>query len=231
MNSKTSEKDYVTKTDIKERGWTDGMIKKLLPDPIEKRNAFHPGGPTIKLWQREIVSAVEQTEEWNKLYVETEKRRAARKEAILIKESSPEEKEKRRLSYELEKKEREELKRQGEEIVAKIEKYIQNVEIDIVPVTDIIFDSLQEKNAWVNQRSKDYFDGSNSCRETQERWAVNYIRHNLTDYDYYEERITKFELGKDIYKKLKIAVLNKIAEVYPMFEEECNIQKEKCLSK
>lgn len=60
--------------------------------------------------------------------------------------------------------------------------------------------------------------------ETLERWMVNFVRHNLCEYD--DKLIDLFGLvGKEeLYHRLKTETLAKIAEVYPELDVECKRQ-------
>ena len=57
-------------------------------------------------------------------------------------------------------------------------------------------------------------------RNIKERWAVNYIRHTLTDYD-----TTLPTLPDQYHKQYKLNVLDAIADTYPQFRRECERQK------
>lgn len=59
---------------------------------------------------------------------------------------------------------------------------------------------------------------------TMQRWTVNYIRHNLIAYDRNLYTL-RGKTGKDeAYIIFKSAVLEKIAEAYPTYAEECQRQ-------
>lgn len=60
--------------------------------------------------------------------------------------------------------------------------------------------------------------------ETLERWMVNFVRHNLCEYD--DKLIDLFGLvGKEeLYHRLKSETLAKIAGVYPELDVECKRQ-------
>lgn len=60
--------------------------------------------------------------------------------------------------------------------------------------------------------------------ETLERWMVNFIRHNLCEYD--DKLVDLFGLvGKEeLYHRLKTETLAKIAGVYPELDVECKRQ-------
>ena len=55
----------------------------------------------------------------------------------------------------------------------------------------------------------------NADIDTRKRWAVNYIRHELTNYDWVLERIKgKCGIGEE-YNRYKNAVLEEIYKAYP----------------
>ena len=61
--------------------------------------------------------------------------------------------------------------------------------------------------------------------KTLQRWEVNYIRHNLTTYDYLCAGLFGKIVSLDDKKALKRVVLDKIAETYPYLAKECKRQK------
>lgn len=61
-------------------------------------------------------------------------------------------------------------------------------------------------------------------KEAMQRIIVNYIRHELTTYDY-ELGMLEKRIGKDeAYRVLKETILRKIALVYPEYKTECESQ-------
>ena len=70
-------------------------------------------------------------------------------------------------------------------------------------------------------RYKENYRANVVNKATLDRWIVNYIRHNLTCYDW-ALRQTHGRIGKDeVYVIFKKAVLERIAIVYPKYAEEC----------
>lgn len=60
--------------------------------------------------------------------------------------------------------------------------------------------------------------------DTLNRWCVNYIRHQLTTYDNELYNLIG-KIGRDdAYENFKKAVLEKIAEKYPKYADECKRQ-------
>ncbi len=63
------------------------------------------------------------------------------------------------------------------------------------------------------------------ARSRQDRDVVNYIRHELTDYEVMLSQLYG-QVGKsEIYKQIKNKILDEIAFVYPELAEECRNQK------
>lgn len=63
--TKTDEQNFFTKTDLKERGWTDSAITKFLNSfDLEKRNPTYPKSATVKLFETNRVIKAEETDEW-----------------------------------------------------------------------------------------------------------------------------------------------------------------------
>ena len=60
--------------------------------------------------------------------------------------------------------------------------------------------------------------------ETINRWIVNYIRHNLVSYDNFLGSIDGKVGSVEAYPEVKIAVLEKIANTYPKYKDECERQ-------
>lgn len=69
------------KTELKERGWTDGLIPSLLPPPVvEERHSSIYGGYIVHLWSRVIVAAKELT----KVFREAQARRKRTTEKLHV---------------------------------------------------------------------------------------------------------------------------------------------------
>lgn len=86
---------------------------------------------------------------------------------------------------------------------------------------------MKAKQDWYDEHQRDgnVRNAYDADEDTKIRWAVDYIRHNLTNYDHDMNALIN-KVGKDkAYDKYKEAVLDKIAEVYPDLEDECENQK------
>jgi hypothetical protein len=76
MSGTTQAVKQLNKTEIRERGWTDGLIRHLLPDPkIEDRYSYMHGWHTVYLWSEVAVLAAEQTGEFREAQIRREQRK------------------------------------------------------------------------------------------------------------------------------------------------------------
>lgn len=66
---------FFTHTELKKRGWTDGLIKRLLgePDILKKNPVFRSKAP-MKLYDSERVEPLEKTDEFQDLLEDAERR-------------------------------------------------------------------------------------------------------------------------------------------------------------
>ena len=81
--------------------------------------------------------------------------------------------------------------------------------------------TLLDKESWDREFSYSVRDAD---EQTIQRWMVNYIRHNLTNYETICEGLYN-KVGNDkAYQTFKDRVLSKIADEYPFLSDECNEQ-------
>jgi len=68
-----------TKTEVKERGWTEGAIKKFLGNPDKTApNCYSKKKSEVKLFSCDRVKRIEETEQWQDWYRKLEKQRNKR---------------------------------------------------------------------------------------------------------------------------------------------------------
>jgi hypothetical protein len=188
------EKEYkhYTKTQLKERGWTDRIIRIYMPEPcLKKKNNYYKCAPDICLYEKEKIHKIESLEDFK----------------IEIKKS-----EKRRNSMKLV------AERKRQELID----YVKNLKIEVQKINPnkIFKDACDNYNDW----NEEFIEKNNVETSFLHRITVNYIRHNLTNYE--EELDELFgQIGKDDgYYLLKNRILNKIKELYPFLQEECDRQ-------
>lgn len=75
-NYKPENSEFWLASDIKERGWTDAMIRDFLGEPDERRNSAMYRGTVYRLYLKTRVDAAEKTEEFAAWMSKLRKRRA-----------------------------------------------------------------------------------------------------------------------------------------------------------
>lgn len=78
--------EYTTKSQLKERGWTDTMIKKFLGTPdATKVNPFYSSAAPMGLYDVKRVKKVERTKAFKEAMEKSEARKAAAEKAVVTK--------------------------------------------------------------------------------------------------------------------------------------------------
>lgn len=184
--------------ELLELGFTKGLIKKFLPEPNLVPNPFYLSGPKIKHWNKTLVDAVMQTEEFNTALAKLESRREkARNNAqnTILKEYN--------------------------DCNNEIEKVLKNITI-----TKMDYDKLKDLTLEYNEQRilsqglTFYYPND----DTLNRWMVNFIRHELTLYDNILATHAFRKYEKHFRTELKLGILHKIIKVYPELKQEINAQ-------
>lgn len=191
----TTEKK-LTQADILERGWTKGMIGRLLPEPTLARNKYCRQHP-IKLWEERVVEEIEKTKEFREATEKVKNLRSGGYKAASTR--------------------REALEKDFE--AAK-----QAISIPLIEDATLRQWVCQSKREYNVERGWFESHPEDAPEETMQRWVVNFIRHNLVSYDY-TLYVNKGRVGiKECYTDYKNTILMKIAEVYPQYADECKRQ-------
>ena len=157
----------------------------------------------MKLWDEAIVLAVMRTEAYAAAKAVTDKRRLASLKAVATKTAKT------------------------NRVVGQM---IDSISIPLFDDATIVIKAVDSRNRFLS--SKDIFycpvKPSELDEATKQRWVVNYIRHNLTKYDKNLVRLAGTVGCGDAMITLKVAILARIAVLYPTFAEECRRQAECC---
>lgn len=191
-----NENFMLTQTDVLARGWTKNMIGKLLPEPTLGKNKYCRYHP-VKLWDIKVVEKAEETEKYQKAIEKVQSHREGGYKAASTRREATQK------DFEAEK---------------------ASIHIPLVDDETLRTWVYQDRRAY--NLSKGWFElyPEDAPEETMQRWIVNFIRHNLAEYDYTLSR-NKGRFGiHDCYEDYKNTVLNKIAEVYPQYADECRRQ-------
>lgn len=196
--------EYYNQTNLTSLGFNPKMIAEFLPDPILRPNPYYKSGPQMKLWKKDDVDAVVITPSF-------QERKSARKSRVDGAKKAVETKK--------------------EKIRVEVDKAINNISVIRIDPEDLVKNALDAKYAWysyiASQRDepmdKEVYDAP---EEVQQRWRVNYVRHNLTKYDSDLYNMSGKVGCHEEYIRYKRAVLDEIAKVYPELAEECERQND-----
>ncbi len=192
---------YVTRSTIKERGWTDALIEKFLPDPDrEAPNPHYRSGAPLRLYDLARVERVEKYKRFiaakEKTAGQTEARKAAAKKAVGTKRAKT---------------------------IAAVEAIV------IPPPKRLDRDTLIRKACDnFNARLRDIDSPSaypHSDPTFLERITVNYLRHSLTAYDSHCQRLFAKVGRKEAYFLIRDKIFAAIQGTYPELSQECSRQR------
>lgn len=92
--------------------------------------------------------------------------------------------------------------------------------IRIVPEENIEPIALLHHSYLRNKRDSIICHERGTDSQTRDRWAVNYIRHNLTNYDQ-----IRAEYDESLTDSIRNKTLDLIAQTYPRYAAACQLQK------
>lgn len=171
----------------------------MLPKPILKDNPHYKCAAPMKLWEESAVKAVMETEEFKKKVAGSEKRKEAAKKAV-------------------------ETKRENAELM--LDDLLKSIRVERIDLKQLRHNAIAAKQFWYDWNGRDdYRSAYDADEETVQRWMVNYVRHNLCNYD---ESLNDIfgKTGKTaLYCRLKGTILDEIANTYPELACECEQQK------
>lgn len=195
----------MTQSAILELGWTKSLINKFLPEPTCKPNPHYKKAAPMKLWNECDVFAAMETENFKDAFKKATRRKNSAQKSLVAKVQNLNE---RALDL------------------------ARGLHITVIADDELRTRTLAAKQAWYNHQA--YIRGTDYCgdvdcvnSETMERWIVNYIRHNLINYDAECRHLLSGQVGKNsAYVTFKKAILEKIAVAYPDYAAECSLQAE-----
>lgn len=193
----TDEK-LMTQATVLSMGFTKSMIGKLLPAPILRDNPRYKCAAPMKLWEEADVLAAMDTDAFREAAAKAERRKVAASKGV-------------------------DTKRKNAELLA--DELIAAIHVQRVELPELERLALASQQRWYDSRGRGEIEFPD--REDVDRWMVNYIRHELCEYD--DSLYTLFRPGKmadkdKLYPKVKRETLAKIAQVYPELAEECKAQ-------
>lgn len=220
--SKEAKAEMITQSTILDMGWTKSMIVKLLPEPILKPNPHYRCAAPMKLWIKQDVLNEMETEDFKKELEKANRRKASSQKSKNTKTIN---------------------------LKGKMQQIADSITVTVLPTEKLEEETLKSQESriceqlflraeYLGRHYEDNYEEYQQCLdemenfkihrpndgETMQRWIVNYIRHNLVDYDRKLD-LLKGKTGKDeAYCLFKEEILKKIADAYPCYAEECNRQ-------
>ena len=197
LNIRKDKGQKMSQSDLISCGWTKKMIQDLLPEPEEKKNPVFRRASPMKLWNVEDIENVMVTEAFKEAEIIANKRKASAVKAI---------------------------EKRYNDLMQIIDDKIEEIHVRKLDDDTLRKNTLISKQNHFADRYELYGGFEMPDESTMNRWVVNYIRHELTTYDYELYTIAGKVGVHDGYIKYKKAVLYKIAELYPNYSDECERQ-------
>lgn len=189
MEGKT---DYFTATELRERSWTERIIKKLNLTPCGIIPNPECSASTIKTYDRNLVESLEATDEFKALVKADKSRRKG-----VLKED----------------------KKRKESLIEKVGKV--EIKVEYVPEPFLTTMALADYNTWRIEKRKTFeWASGKSDRRFQRKIRHNYIRHNLTNYDQIMPEITKKIRSEEEYAEIRSILIKRIKEAWQAAENE-----------
>lgn len=187
--------------DLKERGWTDTLVKQFLKEPdATKPNPFYRKAAPMQLYSPSRVLEAEGQEEWQQAKARAARRSeagkavAARKAAVLVERAEQ-----------------------------------MRITVHRLPTETVIEQAIASYNAhnWeIAWRHGDAWEPATERSDPDflERITVNYIRHHLTSYDSHLEQVVGQIGVHQAGKVIRRRIYDEIAKEYPEYAAECQRQ-------
>ena len=186
--------DMLSTAALRNRGWTPAMIKRLLGEPNKfKTNPIYRSAAPMKLYDAKRVEGIEQSIEFA----------VAKDKAALRSQAGRSIAEDKRKT-----------------LLAAIEK--MQITVTVLESSVLLRRAINSYNNAPRRVRDDNWASENSDQSFLERIQVNFIRHELTSYDYHLWEVA----GQIGVNEARIAIAEKvfdaIADAYPQFAAECH---------
>ena len=191
-------KKRIALTTVKQMGFTDKLIKTLLPEPKLVRNPHYGCAPPMKTWEEETVLEATKTQ----MFIDEQAKRQRRKESA-----------------------KKGLETRKQNLIDEMIKRADNAEVKRVELSEIK-DHLNYEWNYINSKLliSGTMDYKPKIYDVDDEEYVDYILECLTSY----KTDIKETWGKaggdqafDIYFE---KIMEKVATVYPELKEECQAQ-------
>jgi hypothetical protein len=195
---------YLTKSKLVERGWTESAIKTFLHEAdLEKCNPVFRSASPMKLYLEDRVLGVEATKEFCVWVMGSAKRRISSRKSVETK--------KKKVLDEYEDYQVEVPRMSRGELFRRAVEHYNTMKADRYECFDR-----------VNVRVDDPQD-----KPFLDRIAVNYLRHEMTDYEDQVDSTAGKISKEDVIYLIRSRIYEAIAKEYLFLRGECNLQLEK----
>lgn len=188
---------YFSKSQLKERGWTETAINKFLGNwDLEKKNPMYSSSSTMKLYLIKRVKRAESTKKFKQWSIDRDKRRLAALKSIKTKE---------------------------DKLVEIVKSW--NIQIDKISYKKILRYAIDDYNDFkLSKNDTKSLINNNTNKEILDRVCVNFIRHQLSDYDGMLYELSGRTGISKAYLILNQKIYDTISEIYPRYKNECTRQ-------
>lgn len=199
MTKQDKREELITKSTLKKgHGWTDALIRKFLPTPDETRpNPHYSSASEMQLFEVHRIRQIERTEEFRREMEKVEKRRAVAKRVTEERHAATLAKVAALPPPELPSRSPEELRN-----------------LAIHHYNDLC----------AAREHHEKFASTSDSAEFLERITVNFVRHELTDYEKSLQVLHGQVGASDARMEVAERILDAIAEAYPWLGHECDRQ-------
>ncbi len=206
---KTAEKvQRVTLSTLKQRGWTDGAVKQFLGEPDTLApNPNYRSGPQMRLYNLERVEAAEVSGRWQDWREATK----ARREKASTRQT-------------------ERMNTARANLIAELNAaQISVPRLSKDKLWRVAVDNRNAQAEWHAAERGRYESHSAAVDSVDsaalQRWAVNYLRHVETDYDWLLDSVAGRVGVAEARRLIRERVLRAIADQYPYLAGECARQE------
>jgi len=196
---------FLTMTDLRELGWTQGMVTKLLGRAdVLKPNPVYRSQAPMRLYSSSRVNVVMESPEFLELKAKRLKRSLS---AITV------------------------ANRRANELIEKAQNLA--IGVTVLPEDEVRAKAITSYNEWQDYKfeiSERWHDdppagaSEGDSPEFLQRITVNYIRHQLTHYDNFLSRQHGKPGAEEARAIIRGRVFDAIAEAYPQLRDECHRQ-------
>lgn len=197
-----AESNY-SKSQLKQRGWTEKLIREFLGEPDESsENPHYSCAAPVCFFSMKRVHRSEKSKRFLRAKQVADQRKAAAKKAAETK-----------------------LQKTADLVKA----LIDQIDVTYLDMPTLLRSAIESYNAHQKQLGKDNYASTCSAWQDNDeflaRICVNYLRHHCTPYHQHLDSLSGKVGTRDAYRTIKEEVLEAIAWAYPALADECTRQQ------